>query len=62
MIPKRVIYAETRKYKSWQLKRLLLKIESNLLELDWLKLSQDQFQKTLTETKEMFFEIALRLD
>lgn len=59
---KRANYPEERRYKAWQMKRLIRQIECNLSDLNTYILTTDQHQKRLKETQEMMFEIALRLD
>jgi hypothetical protein len=59
---KRESYPNERKYKAFQLKRLIRNVENNLHNLNTYILTTDEHQKALKEVEEMFFEIALRLD
>jgi len=62
MLSKRTRYLDDRKYKSWDIKRLLQQIDYNLGDLNLYILSTDEHNRKLKSVQEMFFEIALRLD
>lgn len=58
---RRARYPDNRKYKSWQLKRLIRELECKHLDLE-KNLYSDSDQKNIKDCQEIVLEIALRLD